>query len=153
MSVDYRTRFIKTNDKGEEKYLDVSLKRAFGEILDEIGRTGTRKEPRRLGDHQYEACISIYRFSDLDDVLQDLKAKRRKYEGEKLEKRLNLYQVRDVSLYDRLRAEIQHADEMVESIDEKISYIEYIINGVSFHFLQVENCWNTDDITFEVEVC
>lgn len=79
MSVDYRTRFIKTNNKGEEKYLDVSLKRAFGEILDKIGRTGIRKEPRKLGDHQYETSISIYRFSDLDDVLQDFKATRRKY--------------------------------------------------------------------------
>lgn len=42
---------------------------------------------------------------------------------------------------------------MIEYLDEEISYIEYIGNGVVFHFLDVEGLWDTGDIIFEVAVC
>ena len=70
-----------------------------------------------------------------------------------MEKQRNLYQVRDIKLYDHIKDEISQDKEMIKFYDEELAYMEFVQHGVAFHFLYEENMFDTDGITFDVETC
>lgn len=152
MSVEYRTRFIGKRESGEEKHLDVYLGRQFGAILDELAPIGSRIDKKESEGIYHETPIRIYRFQDIH-VLLLKKACRKECESSMIDMRINPYRAASTEVYDRLKEEIASDLGMIEYLDEEISYIEYIGNGVVFHFLDVEGLWDTGDIIFEVAVC
>ena len=153
MSVSYKTTFRKKQDDGTEKTLSVFLGRQFGELLDDLEPIETRSEKRKTGDHEYDVYINTYDFAEINQIIKEKKAKRKECVDGMLEKQRNLYQVNNVKLYEHIREEIASDQSMIEFYDEELSFIEFIENGVSFHFLYEENLYETSGIVFDVEVC
>lgn len=153
MSVNYRTVFKKKDEKGEEKTFSVYFGYQFGELLEDLNVISARSEKRMTGDCEYEVYISTYSFSDIGDVIKNEKARRQEYVDAMMEKQRNLYQVRDIKLYDHLKDEIIQDKEMIKFYDEELAYMEFVQHGVAFHFLYEENMFDTEGITFDVETC
>lgn len=152
MSVSYKTIFRKKQKDGTEKTLTVCFGRQFGEILDELEPIGSRSEKRKTGDYEYDMYINTYDFAEINEIIREEKARRKEYVDGMIDKQRNLYQVSNVKLYEHIREEIASDLSMIEFYDEKLEFIEYIQNGVSFHFLYEENMYETAGIVFDVEV-
>ena len=153
MSVSYKTTFRKKQDDGTEKILSVFLGRQFGELLDDLEPIETHSEKRKTGDYEYDVYINTYDFAEINQIIKEKKAKRKECVDGMLEKQRNLYQVANVKLYEHVREEIASDQSMIEFYDEQLSFIEFIENGVSFHFLYEENMYETAGIVFDVKVC
>ena len=153
MSVSYKTTLRKKQDDGTEKILSVFLGRQFGELLDDLEPIETHSEKRKTGDYEYDVYINTYDFAEINQIIKEKKAKRKECVDGMLEKQRNLYQVANVKLYEHVREEIASDQSMIEFYDEQLSFIEFIENGVSFHFLYEENMYETAGIVFDVEVC
>ena len=152
MSVSYKTTFRKKQDDGTEKTLSVFLGRQFGELLDDLEPVETRSEKRKTGDYEYDVYINTYDFAEINQIIKEKKAKRKECVDGMMEKQRNLFQVNNVKLYEHIREEIASDQSMIEFYDEELSFIEFIENGVSFHFLYEENLYETSGIVFDVEV-
>ena len=86
-------------------------------------------------------------------MIKNEKARRQEYVDSMMEKQRNLYQVRDIKLYDHIKEEISQDKEMIKFYDEELAYMEFVQHGVAFHFLYEENMFDTDGIAFDVETC
>lgn len=154
MSVDYRVRFYRNETDGTVKDLRVYFSVGFGEILDNLPVWGERTETicDEDGD-EYSTTITTYHYDDLQKYVTGLKEKRKEYESRLRENEQNLYRALTNEIFDRIEHEIDNCRSMVEIYDEELSYAQYVMNGVSFHFFYLEGFYDMEGVMFEVEVC
>lgn len=158
MSTTYKATFIKKEENGKEHMFVTWFGSNFRDVIEELDIVGVRKE-KRISDwdpdnvHEYEAEVTMYRFSSLYDYIRKMKEKREKYRKGLEEKKSVLYKVSSIDVYDRIKEEIAEDEGFIEFLDTEINFAEQIHIGVTFHFLYAEDVfYDNEDILIEVEV-